>query len=344
MTGPAGALGAPHSQAAAPTSREMGRREWRYVARRAWHGFLRHRGVDSAAALTFFAALSLFPAALVLVSVFAIADSRTNAADDVLAVIGEFAQQSTVDALRDPLQQLVHIPNPGIALLVGLAFTLWTASAYATAFGRAMNAVYEVQEGRQIWKFRGLMLLVTVVPIVGFSLIVTLLFLTPTIAAAIGAEVGFGEPWITLFNVLKWVAIAAIAFGLVAMLFYFTPNVTHQRLRWVSYGSAFAVLVWALATAGFAVYIFTVGQYERVYGWLGGGVVTLLWLYLTNIVMVIGAEVDAEIVRARQLLAGIESEEVIRIPVRDTARNLMLARQRSADVAEGREIRENAAQ
>ncbi|WP_224760689.1 YihY/virulence factor BrkB family protein [Salinibacterium sp. ZJ450] len=337
-SGPAGSLPAP------PTSRAMSRREWRYAARRAWHGFLRHRGLDSAAALTFFAALSLFPAALVLVSVFAIADSRTNAAEDVLAVIGEFAQQSTVDTLRDPLQQLVQIPNPGIALLVGLASTIWTASAYATAFGRAMNAVYEVQEGRHIWRFRGLMLLVTVVLLVGFALVVTLLLLTPSIAAAVAAEAGFGEPWITLFNVLKWVVIAGLAFALVAMLYYFTPNVKHTRKRWVSYGSAFAVIVWALGTAGFAVYIFTVGQYERVYGWLGGAVVTLLWLYLTNVVMVLGAEVDAEIVRARQLLAGIQSEEVIRLPARDTARTLMLARQRSADVAEGREIRESAAE
>ncbi|WP_157155802.1 MULTISPECIES: YihY/virulence factor BrkB family protein [unclassified Diaminobutyricimonas] len=325
-----------------PTSRELDRRAWRYAARRSWHGFRRHRGVDAAAALTFFAALSLFPASLAVVSAFAVFDSRSNAADELLALAGEFVQESTVQALADPLDQLLSIDQPILAMFIGLGLTLWTVSAYATAFGRAMNAVYEMQEGRPIWRFRGLMLLVTVVLMVGFSLIMTMLVVTPRAARAIAATAGFGEPWLTVWNGGKWLPIAVIAFLLVSVLYYFTPNVRHTRMRWVSYGSAFAVTVWALGTAGFAVYILTVGRYERVYGWIGGGIVALLWLYLTNLVLVLGAEVDAELVRARQLLAGIPAEEGIRLPARDLTRARSLARQRSLDEQDGRALRDDA--
>jgi membrane protein len=172
----------------------------------------------------------------------------------------------------------------------------------------------------------------------------TMLAVTPRAARAIAATAGFGEPWLTVWNAGKWLPIVIIAFLLVSVLYYFTPNVRHTRMRWVSYGSAFAVTVWAFGTAGFAVYILTVGQYERVYGWIGGGIVALLWLYLTNLVLVLGAEVDAELVRARQLLAGIAAEEGIRLPARDLTRARSLARQRSLDEQEGRALRENADQ
>ncbi len=113
----------------------------------------------------------------------------------------------------------------------------------------------------------------------------------------------------------------------------------HDRFRWVSYGAGFAIVVWALATGGFYGYIALVGHYDRVYGWLGGGIVLLLWLYLTNLVLVLGAEVDAEAVRLRQLAAGLPAERVVQLPMRDTRRNFMLARQRSADEAAAAEIR-----
>lgn len=323
-----------------PTSRGLDRAAWQLVVRRSWHGFLRHRGIDSAAALTFFSALALLPAALTVVSAVALADTRAGAVRDLLATVDSVARGSTVAALTDPLQQLTRLPHPGWGLAIGLVLTLWTASGYATAFGRAVNTVYEVQEGRQFWKFRGHMLLVTLVTTVAFASIVVILLATPDVATAISASLGIGEPWLTLWNVGKWLLLLALAVLIVAILYFFTPNILRPRMRWVSWGAAFAIVLWAIATSGFALYVATVGQYDKIYGWLGGGIVLLLWLYLSNLVLVIGAEADAEIVRVRQLQAGIESEDVIRLPLRDSTRNLLLARQRAQDVADGRALRE----
>jgi len=328
----------PVADPAAPTARALQRSDWRFAARRAWHGFVRHRGIDSAAALTFFSSLALFPMALAVVSAFAIGNGKENAAAEILDIVDEVVQKDTVETLREPLTQLFTIGNPGIALAIGLLLSLWSLSSYATAFGRAVNTVYEVQEGRQIWKFRGLMLVLAVFLLIVFAGIAVLLLTTERVASAVGIV----QPWLEVWVLGRWPAVVVLFTLLIAVLYYFTPNVRHDRMRWVSFGALFAIIAWGVATAAFAVYVSTVGTYDRVYGWLGGGVALLIWLYLTNLVLVLGAEVDAELVRLRQLRAGIPAEEVVQLPMRDTTRNLMLARQRSQDESEGRAIREDA--
>ncbi|MBN9238142.1 MAG: hypothetical protein BGO97_00555 [Micrococcales bacterium 70-64] len=312
----------------------------RFAARRAWHGFIRHRGIDSAAALAFFSSLALFPMALTVVSAYALGNGREDAARNLLAIVGEVVQPETVDTLREPLTQLFTVANPGVGLVIGLVLSLWSLSSYATAFGRAVNTVYEVHEGRQIWKFRGLMLVLAVVLLALFAAIAVLLLTTQRVATA----VGIAEPWLTVWAIGRFPVVILLFTLLIAVLYYVTPNVRHERVRWVSFGALFAIVVWGLATAAFTVYVSTVGTYDRVYGWLGGGLALLLWLYITNLVLVLGAEVDAEFVRLRQLRAGIPAEEVVQLPMRDTRRNLMLARQRAQDEAEGREIRDAAVQ
>lgn len=322
-----------------PTARALTRGDWAYAARRAWHGFVRHRGIDSAAALTFFSVLALLPMALAVVSAFAIGNGKRGAATEILDIVDEIVQKSTVETIREPLTQLFTVANPGMALAIGLVLSLWSLSSYATAFGRAVNTAYEVQEGRQIWKFRGLMLVLAVFLLVIFAAIAVLLLTTNRVAEA----VGIAEPWLTVWAFGRWPAVAILFTLLIAVLYYVTPNVRHDRMRWVSFGALFAIVVWGLATAAFALYVSVVGTYDRVYGWLGGGLALLLWLYITNLVLVLGAEVDAELVRLRQLRAGIPAEEIVQLPMRDTTRNLMLARQRARDESEGRAIREQAA-
>ena len=325
---------------AEPTARDLTRSDLRYAARRAWHGFVRHRGIDSAAALTFFASLALFPMALAVVSAYAIGNGRKDAASNLLGIAGEILHPETVDILREPLTQLFTVSNPGIALAIGLALSLWSLSTYATGFGRAVNTVYEAQEGRQIWKFRGLMLALAVFLLAVFAAIAVLLLTTGRVAEAVGIT----EPWLTVWVFGRWPAVVILFTLLIAVLYYATPNVRHRRMRWVSFGALFAIVAWGLATAAFALYVSTVGTYDRVYGWLGGGLALLLWLYITNLVLVLGAEVDAELVRLRQLRAGIRAEEVVQMPLRDTTRNLMLARQRAEDERDGRAIRDEAEQ
>jgi membrane protein len=314
---------------------------WRHAAKRAWHGFRRHRGIDSAAALTFYAALTVLPAALTIIAAFSLGIGRRDAAGVIIDVIDEVAQSSTVEAIRGPLTELFTITNPAVALAVGVALSLWTMSGYATAFGRAVNSVYEVEEGRPIWKFRGLMLLLAVFLLLAFVAIVALLTTTPRLAAAIAAPLGITQPWITAWSVGRWPVMVVLIALVIAVLYYATPNVRHERIRWVSVGAVFAILAWGIAAAGFWLYVATVGQYDRVYGWLGGAIVLLLWLYLTNLVLVLGAEVDAEGVRLRQLNAGKSTEEIVQLPLRDTARTDALAKQRSDDIEESIRLRDD---
>jgi membrane protein len=327
------------SASAIPTSRTLTREAWVHAATRAWHGYQQHRGLDSAAALTFFSALALFPASLTLVSVFALLDARHHAARDIMAIVNSVAPARTADALEGPITSLLNIPVPGVALAFGIIVMLWTTSGYLTSFGRAVNAAYEVVEGRTFFNGRIQMLGVAAVIILSLSAIVGLLIGTPAIVEAFAREVGIPEVWVFVWNVAKWPVIAGLAIFVVAVLYYSTPNVRHLRIRWVSWGALFSIVVWGAGTAGFSFYVLTVAPYSRVYGWLGGAIALLLWLWITNSVLVLGAEVDAEIVRVRHLVAGIEAEEHIPLPIRDTTRADTLALNKQRDVAASRQLR-----
>jgi membrane protein len=310
---------------------------------RAYHGFLRHRGIDSAAALAFFAALTLFPASLALVSAFALIDNRAHAPADILRVLSGVAPHDTIVAIRGPLTQLLSIPSAGYALAVGLVLTMWTLSGYLTAFGRAINTAYEVEEGRRWLPLRTTMLVVAIGLAVAGALIVALLSGTPTVAGAIAKGLGYPSWIAVLWDVAKWPVLAAVAVGVVGVLFYYPPNVRHLRIRWVTGGALLTIAVWTLATVGFAIYVLNFSHYNRVYGWLGGAIVLLLWLYLSSLVVVFGAEMDAEIVRVRQLVAGIKSEDQIQLPLRGAGRIETLQRWQETDQKNGRLLREREA-
>ena len=317
------------------------RSDWAYVIRRAWRGFVRHRGFDSAAALTFFSALSLFPSALVVVSAMAMFDSG-NTVRDLLAVVQELAQNDTVRALESPIEQLLTVPYPWLGLLIGLALAVWTLSAYAAAFGRAMNSAYQAEEGRPFLRMRLLMLGLAVVLGVLLTALTIILLITPRVAAAVGRVIGFGEPWLSVWNFGKWPFLAALVTFTVALLYHFTPTVRHERKRWLGVGALSALVVGGLATAGFVLYVTSVSNYGRLYGWLGGALVLLAWLYIVNFSLMLGGEVDAEFVRLKQLRRGIRAEEVVRMPMRETERTLTLARNQAEDERQAREIRERA--
>jgi len=313
-----------------------------YVLLRVWHGILRHRTIDAAAALTFWSTLAVFPVALAVVSGVAVLQGGDEAVEEILAVVRPVVRPTTVETLRGPLEQLLSISNPGVAFGLGLVLTLWSLSAYATAFGRAMNTVYDVEEGRRIWTFRGTMMLVTLVLMVAFAIMAVVLLVTPTLAESVAARWGFGRPWTTAWNVLKWPLLAALAVLVVAFLYYFTPNVRPPRLRWASYGAGLALVVWALCTGLFGVYVATFSNYDRFYGWLGGALAVLLYSYISNFVLVVGGELDSEVLRARQLRRGVEAEETIPLPVRSMERDHILARNSAWDVRVGRRLRERA--
>lgn len=314
----------------------------RSAALRAWHGFMRHRGLDSAAALTFFAALSVLPGSLVIVSSFALLDNRQRARDELAAIVGTFAGDTAGSSVERLVMQLLSLDSPGIALAIGLVLLMWSVSGYSTAFGRAVNSVYEVHEGRQMWKFRGTMLGVGAVLITLAAGAAAILLITPTVTAEIAGNRGLGPVVASVWNIGKWALLPVIVFLVFGILYYFTPNVRLTHRRWASYGSLVAIVLWGAGTAGFGVFVTLIDRYDRIYGVLGLALVGFLWLYVTNLSLVFGAELDAEIVRLHKLVDGEHAEETIHLPVRDSARNLMLARQRDADIVRSRAIREAA--
>lgn len=306
---------------------------------RAWHGFIRHRGIDAAAALTFFTALAALPALLVLASAFAFFDDRDRAAADLAAVAATVLPDDATLDIERALRELLSLENPALALIAGIVLLLWTVSGYATAFGRALNTVYEVEEGRPFWAFRGRMLLVAIGLVVIQTGIVAILLGTPAAAEDIFGRHGLAPVVTGAWNWGKWPLLLVLQVLFAAVLYYFTPNVRHTRVRWASVGSLSAIAIWIVATFGFALYIVIAGHYDALYGSLGGIVIALLWGYLTNAALVAGAELDAEFVRLRQLARGEAAEEVVLLPLRDSSRNRMLARQRDHDVAAARRIR-----
>lgn len=318
----------------------IGRDEVALAVRRAYHGFIRHRGLDSAAALAFYAALAVFPASLTAVSIVALLDNKTRAPRDILRVISQVAPHSTVVAIDGPLRQLLSIPSPGYALATGVVLGLWTLSGYVTSLGRAVNTAYEVQEGRHWLPLRATMLLVALVLFIGGGISVLLLLGTPTVAASVAKAAGLPYGAALAWDIAKWPVLAALAICGVAILYYYSPNVRHLRIRWATAGALLAIGAWVLATAGFAAYVLNFSHYNRVYGWLGGAIVLLLWLYLSNLVVVMGAEMDAELVRVRQLVAGLHAEREIQLPVRSTGRIETLDHWQQEDQRDGRLLRE----
>lgn len=313
---------------------------WKFVARRSAREFSRDQCTDLAAALTYYAVLSLFPALLALVSLLGVVGQGRASVDTVMELIAAIGPDSAVETMRGTVEQLVEAPTAGFALLVGLAGALWSASGYVGAFGRAMNRMYEVDEGRPVWKLRPLQLAVTFAGLLLVAAVILMLVISGPVTKALGDQLGVGGGVVTTWNIAKWPIILICVTLAVAVLYYVTPNVQQPKFRWISVGAGLAIVVWIVASVGFAFYVSNFGSYNKTYGSLAGAVIFLLWLWITNLALLFGAEVDAELERGRQLQAGIEAEEFLRLPPRDTSVSEKNARQHAQDIEAGRELRE----
>lgn len=324
----------PHS----PT--DVDKPSWKYIARKTLREFTSDQCPDLAAGLTYYAVLSLFPALLALVSLLGIfgQPERTTAA--LLDIVQGLAPGSTAETIREPIQELTTSPAAGFTLVVGLATALWSASGYVTAFGRAMNRIYEVDEGRGFIKLRGTMLVVTVISVVIVALLATMLVVSGPVADAVGKALGMGGVFLTIWNIAKWPLIILLVILVIAILYYATPNVRQPKIRWMSLGSLIALVIFVLASLGFGFYVANFNNYNKTYGAIGGMIVMLLWLWILNMSLLFGAEFDAEMERGRQLQAGIEAEETLQLPPRDTKKSDKLQEQEETDIRLGRELRQ----
>ncbi|WBU38389.1 YihY/virulence factor BrkB family protein [Homoserinibacter sp. YIM 151385] len=322
--------------------RRLPRGARRAVLRRAAHGFLRHRGLDAAAALTFFATLSALPATLVVVSGFALAQDRDRATRELSSLIGTFAGDAGATAVEGAVGELLGLRNPGLGLAVGLVLLLWSVSGYATAFGRAVNTVHEAHEGRQLWRFRGTMLLLAAVLIALGAVVAASLLITPAAADSISGGRGWDPLATGVWSVARWALLPVALLSILSLLHGVAPNVRLPGRRYATSGALVSLGLWAVATTGFAAYAVLIGGYSSIYGGLGLGLVALLWLYVSNLSVVLGAEIDGEIIRLARLLDDEDAEEHTGLPVRDTTRLHMIARQQRADIEESARIRREA--
>ncbi|MFH5821523.1 YihY/virulence factor BrkB family protein [Georgenia sp. AZ-5] len=314
---------------------------WGYVLRKTFREFMDDECTDLAAALTYYAVLSMFPALIALVSILSLVGQAEQTTNAILRLFEGRIPDDAMSTLQPVIEQLTTAPAPGLGLLIGLLVALWSASNYVNAFGRAMNRMYEVREGRPIWKLRPVMYGLTALLLVLVAVAALLLVVSGPIAQAIGDVIGLGPLALTVWNIAKWPVLLVIIVVVIALLYYVTPNVKQLKFRWISLGAIIAIVVAGLAILGFSFYASKFGSYSATYGALAGVIIFLLLLWVTNLALLFGAEFDAELERGRQLQAGIKAEETVQLPPRDTRVSDKKAKKEREDIARGRELREH---
>ena len=287
---------------------DLPKRSWKGVLRRSMREFSDDKVTDWAAALTYYGVLSIFPMLLALVSLLGLFGQ--SATQPLLENIGSIAPGPGKQIMTNAIQNLQKSQGgAGILFIVGLAAALWSASGYVGAFMRAANDIWDVEEGRPAWKTIPLRVGVTAVLLVLLTVSALAVVLTGPLAKRVGDIVGLGSAAVTVWDIAKWPVLILVVSFMIALLYYATPNVKHPKFQWVSPGSLMAVVLWIVASALFAFYVANFGSYNKTYGALGGVIVFLTWLWITNNVILLGAEVNAEIERGRQIQGGLRPED-----------------------------------
>jgi membrane protein len=295
---------------------DLNRRSWFGVLKRTIAEFRADNLTDWAAALTYYGIQALFPALLVLVSLVGLAGAGT--AQSLIDNIASSAPGSAKDIITNAIRDLQSSKgSAGILFFAGIAGALWSASAYVGAFSRAANTIYEVGEGRPFWKLRPQQVLITLVMVILLAASAIAVVVTGGLAEQVGKLLGIGHSAVQVWDIAKWPVLVVLVSIMIALLYWAAPNVKQPGLRWISPGSMLAVAVWLIASALFALYVANFSSYNKTYGSLGGVIAFLVWLWISNVAVLLGAEFDAELTRGREIEAGRSSGDPI-LPPRDT--------------------------
>ncbi|SDT30948.1 YihY/virulence factor BrkB family protein [Microterricola viridarii] len=314
-------------------------RSWRYALRKTVREFNSDNCPDSAAALTYYAVLAVIPALIALVSILGLLGNGQKFSDMLTSIAEQVAPESAVALLNTILDQASSRQFAGTALIVSIVVGIWSASAYTGAFSRAMNRVYGVAEGRTFIKLKFIQLVVTLIGMLLVVVMTVLVAIGDTTAAAISQYLGLGEQAVLIWSIVKWPLFLVTIILAIALLYYATPNIKQPKFRWISMGALVAVVAIVVMTAGFSFYVANFSSYDRTYGALAGAVIFLVWVWLSNLALLFGAEFDAELERARQLQAGIPAEAGIQLPLRSRKKFVKSNAKEAKDIAEGAGIR-----
>ena len=299
------------------TPAKLGREDWSGVLKRTVTEFKEDNLTDWAAALTYYGVLAIFPALLVLVSVFGLIG--TSATQPLIDNLGKVAPGPAQDIFTSAIKNLQGSRGAaGFMFIVGLLVALWSASGYVAAFMRVSNSIYDIEEGRPVTKTLPTRVGLTLVLIVLLALSALAVTLTGGLAKQVGGALGVGDTAITVWDIAKWPVLLLVVSFMFALLYWVAPNVKHPKFSWVSPGGALAVLGWVLASLAFALYVASFGSYNKTYGALAGPIIFLVWLWLSNIMVLFGAELNAELERGRAIAAGHPADREPFVEPRDT--------------------------
>ena len=297
---------------------DVSKRSWKDTLKRTFTEFKEDNLTDWAAALTYYAVLSMFPALIALLSIVGLVADPATVSRVITETVSEIGPATAAETFSGPIEEITrNQATAGLALILGLAGALWTASGYIGAFIRASNSIYEIEEGRPFWKLRPLQILVTLILVLMLALVFLGLLVSGPLAEAVGGAVGLADSAVTAFQYGKWPVLVVVVMLMLAILYYAAPNAKLPGFKWISPGSVIAVIVWILASIAFAFYVANFGNYQKTYGTLGGVVSFLVWMWITNLAVLFGAELNAELERSRELEAGEPAEEEIQLEPRD---------------------------
>jgi membrane protein len=294
------------------------RRGWWSVLKRTASEFRDDNLTDWAAALTYYGVLAMFPALIALVSGLGlVGESATQPLIDNLTAL---TPSTAGDIIEDAIENMTSSRGAaGLALAIGIAAALWSASGYVGGFSRASNAIYEVEEGRPFWKLKPIQIVLTAVLIVLLALCSIAVLITGPVAEEVGKLLGLEDAAVTAWDIAKWPGIALVVITMFAVLYWAAPNVRQPKFRWITPGGVLAVALWLAASGLFALYVANFSSYNATYGTLAGVIIFLVWLWITNVAILLGAELNAELERQRELEAGVPEHETIALPPRQPA-------------------------
>jgi len=300
---------------------DLGSQGWKGALKRTFKGISGDNLTDWAAALTYYGVQAMFPALLALISIVGLLGKSTS--DALVTNVKSAAQGPAQDIVVPAIKNLqAHQGAAGVMFVVGLLLALFSASSYIGAFSRASNAIYEVPEGRPVWKLRPQQMGIALVMVLLLAVSILAVVVTGGLAKQVGNVIGVGDTAVQVWDIAKWPVLLLVVSFMFAFLYWAAPNVEQPKFRWLSPGGIFGVVVWIVASALFALYVANFSSYDKTYGTLGGVIAFLVWLWISNLAILLGAEMNAELARGKAEEEGrrtIRDDEPI-LPPRDTSK------------------------
>lgn len=262
--------------------------------------FLDDQMTDRAAALTYYSMMSLFPALFVVVALLGLLGTEELVEQAVRYAAEQGADAAVADALEQSLRGALERAGSGLgaALFVAVVISLYGASGAFGAAGRALNKVHRVEDDRGFVRQKAENLLWTLIIVLLAIITLLSIFLGGDMARDAFGKIGLGDAFSDIWNTARWAIAPLCALLIYAIVYAFAPDVHPRRLRWITPGAVLGVAAWIIATVGFSIYVRNFGSYGATYGAFAAAVILLLWLWITNVCLLIGAELNAVLERA----------------------------------------------